>query len=111
MTREDYLKHLIKENGYNIKTFSAHIKVPYTTLHSMFERGVGGAGLDTILKMCHALGISVDSLRDYDIEKPQFHLSDHERDLIIAYRSRPDLQNAVDILLGVEKKEVESGVS
>ena len=32
-------------------------------------------------------------------------LSDRERDLILAYRARPDMQLAVDRLLGLDEKE------
>lgn len=31
----------------------------------------------------------------------EFHVNDHEKKVIIAYRKRPDMQNAVDTLLGV----------
>ena len=34
-----------------------------------------------------------------------FALSDHERRLVIAYRQTPSMQDAVDRLLGIEKKE------
>ena len=38
---------------------------------------------------------------------PDFHLTNHEKNVIIAYRKRPDMQNAVDTLLGVPNEEQE----
>ena len=109
MTREQYLKQLIFDHGYNVKSFAEHIGIPYTTLCSIFNRGLGGAAVDTVIKMCHALDISVDSLENP--KAPSFHLSKHEQELIIAYRSHPEFQAAIDSMLRIEKKEAESDIS
>ena len=111
MTREEYLKILILDSGHTLKSFAKEINVPYTTLYTILQKGVGGAAVDTVIKICGKLSITVEELCNAEMRTDHFHLSDRERSLIIAYRSRPDLQNAVDILLGVEKKEAESGAS
>ena len=46
MTREDYVKSLIKSNGCNLKEFAAKIHMPYTTLLSILNGSIGGAALD-----------------------------------------------------------------
>lgn len=37
---------------------------------------------------------------------PPFRVSDHERDLIVAYRAKPEMQLAVDKLLGLDSESV-----
>lgn len=62
MTREDYVKSLIKSNGYNLKEFAAKIHMPYTTLLSILNGSIGGAALDNVLKICRALDLTVEEL-------------------------------------------------
>ena len=67
MTREEYLKELIKQKGYgNLKQFAAEIDIPYTTLLSMLNNGIGAVG--SIIKICEALDISVESLKSELVE-------------------------------------------
>lgn len=69
MTREEYLKELIKQKGYgNLKKFASEIDIPYTTLLSMLNNGIGGAAVGSIIKICEALDISVESLKSEMIE-------------------------------------------
>lgn len=69
MTREEYLKELIKQKGYgNLKQFAAEIDIPYTTLLSMLNNGIGGAAVGSIIKICEALDISVESLKSELVE-------------------------------------------
>ncbi|XOQ26476.1 MAG: HTH cro/C1-type domain-containing protein [Mitsuokella multacida] len=62
MTREDFIRSLIKSKGYTLKAFSQEIGMPYTTLLSILNGSIGGAAMDNVLKICHALGISLDDL-------------------------------------------------
>lgn len=62
MTREDYVKSLIKSNGYNLKEFATKIQMPYTTLLSILNGSLGGAAMDNVLKICRALDLTVEEL-------------------------------------------------
>lgn len=62
MTREDVLRHLISETGLSMKAFAEKAGIPYTTLYSILERGVGKASIDNVIKICKALGITVEDL-------------------------------------------------
>lgn len=64
MNREDFLKHLIESKYGNVKAFSEAINIPYTTVRSILERGVGKAQVDNIIKICNGLGISPEQLSD-----------------------------------------------
>lgn len=62
MTREDYIKALIKSHGYTLKDFARQIHMPYTTLLSILNGSIGGAAMDNVLKICHALNIRIEDL-------------------------------------------------
>lgn len=62
MTREDYVKSLIKTRGYTFKAFAQEINMPYTTLLSILNGSIGGAAMDNVLRICKALEISIEEL-------------------------------------------------
>ncbi len=62
VTREDYIKSLIKSHGYTLKAFSQQISMPYTTLLSILNGSIGGAAMDNVLKICNALSIRIEDL-------------------------------------------------
>ena len=102
MTREDYIKQLISDKGFSVKTFAEKIEIPYSTLRSMLNGSIGGAAVDSVIKFCAGLGISINDLQNCNAVKLPFETSDKEKKLIIAYRNSPEMQPAVDRLLGVE---------
>ncbi|OKP76461.1 hypothetical protein A3842_17485 [Paenibacillus sp. P3E] len=62
MQRAEVLKKLIEETGLNIKAFAEKAGLPYTTLRSILMRGVGGASVDNVIKVCRALGITTEDM-------------------------------------------------
>lgn len=62
---------------------------------------------DQIAKIADAYNINPAWLMGYDIDAftSNIILSNHERSVIIAYRSHIDMQDAVDRLLGIEKEK------
>ena len=58
------LENLIKEQGFNLKSFAAKCGIPYTTLYGIIKNGVGKASVDNIIIICKNLGITVESLED-----------------------------------------------
>lgn len=104
MTREKYLKNLIKDNGLTVKEFAQSIEMPYSTLLTMLNDGkVGNAAVDSVIKICKGLNITIQDLQAAqeagDAPPQPLVLSRHEKDLILGYRRNADLQKAVDILL------------
>jgi len=102
LTREDYIKQLISDKGFSVKTFAKKIEIPYSTLRSMLKGSIGGAAVDSVIKICAGLGISINDLQNCNAVKLPFETSDKEKKLIIAYRNSPEMQPAVDRLLGME---------
>ena len=107
MTKEAYIRALILQRSPNIKEFAASIQMPYTTLLGMLKNGLGGAAVDNVIRVCRALDLTIEELLRIE-EAPQppepFSLSDRERALILQYRSRPAMQPAVDVLLGLRNE-------
>jgi len=57
------LASLIDARGSR-RAFAESIGLPPTTLQSMLTRGVGRASIDNVIKVCRALGITVEQLED-----------------------------------------------
>ena len=104
LTREDYLKKLIKNNGFTIKDFALSIDMPYSTLLTMLNEGkLGNAAVDSVIRICKGLNITIEELQTVQnhTNEPAEHLilSSHEKRLIAQYRKKTDLQKAVDLIL------------
>ena len=104
LSREIYLKNLIKNNGFTIKEFARKIDMPYSTLLTMLnEEKIGNAAVDNVIKICKGLDITIQDLQSVQ-EIPSsgtdhLVLTEHEANIISNYRQKTDLQKAVDILL------------
>ena len=104
INREKYITNLIKERGFNVKSFANYIEMPYSTLRSILEKGIGGASIDNVIKICKGLNISIDTLKPSD---DKITYSSHEEKVILAYRNNPGMQEAVDKLLGIDNSNAE----
>lgn len=102
MTREDFIKDLIKKQGKNVKSFANDIGMPYTTLRSILNDSIGGAALDNVNKICDGLSISLNTLQSCNVQD-DIELTRSEKNLVYAYRENKSMQSAVDRLLGIEK--------
>ena len=68
MTIEEKLKAVILIRYNSIREFVLDIDMPYSTLNSLFLRGINNSSVSTVIKVCKALGISADALADGRIE-------------------------------------------
>jgi hypothetical protein len=67
MTPEDKLKELILKKYHSVREFTIDNDIPYSTIHSIFKRGIGNSSVTNIIKICKALNISIDALADGEI--------------------------------------------
>lgn len=67
MTTEEKLKELILSRYKSIREFTLEIDFPYTTLDSIFKRGLNNSSVSNVLKICEALHISADALAKGEI--------------------------------------------
>ena len=68
MCTEEKLKELILKRYNSIREFSIAIEMPYTTIDSIFRRGVDNSSVSNVIKICKSLGISTDALADGEIK-------------------------------------------
>lgn len=104
MTREQYIKEMIRQQGMNIKEFAQKIGMPYSTLLSVLNQSMGGTSIDNCVRICTGLNITLNDLQEVTRVSPQeevLALTGKEKRLIRSYRSNEDLRPAVDILLGL----------
>lgn len=114
MQKAKFLKELIETQGYTIRAFAQKCGIPESTLYTILKKGVGRASVNTIILICKNLGITVEQLEEI-AEQPSanyktiasyivpFELSHHEAKVITAYHDQPDMQPAIDKLLGVTR--------
>ena len=90
MTIEDKLKNLILEQYTSVREFTIKIDMAYSTLDSIFKRGIQNATLTNVLKICKGLHTSADALANGDIEYQVLSMDDeHELiDIIINLRCK-----------------------
>lgn len=69
MEKARIIRHLIDESGLSVKEFAARASIPYTTLRSILERGIGNASVNNVIKICKALGITIEQLENFAYEE------------------------------------------
>lgn len=70
---------------------------------SNWEQGLNRPDADMIADICRALAVSPSELLDVHLCEDE--LTVQERQIIRAYRAKPELQEAVNILLGITGKQ------
>lgn len=68
MPVEQDLKNLILQRYKSVRAFSEQTGIPYSTIDSIFKRGIANSSVSNIIKICRALGIDADALGDGTIE-------------------------------------------
>lgn len=110
MTLEDQLKAEILSKYKSIRAFTQQFGISYSTLDSIFKRGIKNAGIDTILKIFGALNIDIESVKTGSLKRAtplpvdNFYTVD-EQSLINKYRTLDEYgKAAVDSILDIEHK-------
>jgi len=68
----------------------------------MWELGRSEPDIETLKLLAKGLEVSIDNmLNDNELESINVSISRHEADVITAYRQRPEMQIAIDKLLGI----------
>lgn len=62
MTIEEKLKSLILTKYKSIREFVQYADMPYSSVDSMFRRGIHNSSVSNVIKLCKALNISADEL-------------------------------------------------
>lgn len=88
MSIESELKEYILSKYKSIRAFSTVADIPYSTVDTMLKRGIGGTGVNTVIKICQTLNIDTESLGNGKIKeiKKDAILSIEEFNLLNQYR-------------------------
>ena len=78
MNIEETIKELMIKKCGSVNKFAKACGLPTSTVATMFTRGINNTNINTIIKICQALNISVDELANGRIT----YLSDVERPVI-----------------------------
>ena len=78
---------------------------------SQYVNGISEARQEALFKISTVLNVNEAWLMGYDVPMERsiisnFPLSDHEQKVVAAYRAKPEMQSAVDTLLGVKEEEI-----
>ncbi|MCI7492126.1 MAG: XRE family transcriptional regulator [Lachnobacterium sp.] len=65
--QEDILREYILSKYKSIREFTIDANMPYSTVDSIFKRGLRKSSVDNLLLICKHLGISADALLDGEI--------------------------------------------
>ena len=105
MTREDWLRDIIKERYKSLFCFSQQIQMPHSTLRRILAPGgVESASLGNLEKICRGLGVTMSDLSQPAPSSgpaPILLTDAHGKQVIQAYRDRPELQPVVDRVLEI----------
>lgn len=71
MTIEEQLKQEILSKYKSVRAFTTAIQIPYSTLDSVFKRGISNAGIETMLKVFGALDLDIESIQSKELQYRQ----------------------------------------
>lgn len=85
--------------GMSQKEFAGRIGVSNSRV-SNWEQGINRPDVDILAAICEALEVSPSELLDVRLNPED--MTEQERRVIMAYRTKRSLQHAVNVLLGVD---------
>lgn len=112
MSRENIaktLKRLREQRGMTADEVGAIVGKSGKTVNA-WENNRGQPDAEMLMKLCDIYQVA-DILAEFRDDHTSFSVSEKERTVIIAYRNHPEMQNAVDTLLGVAPSSLGEGVA
>ena len=98
----DKIKKYREDCGISQRELADTLGVSNTRV-SNWEQGINRPDADMIGGICRALNVSPSHL--LDVRLTDDDLTDRERAVVQAYRQRPEMQHAVDVLLGLTSED------
>ena len=104
--KQEIARNLIfyrKRAGMTQQELAQQLGVKHNSVSS-WEKGVNAIDIDTLFAICSILGLNINDMYGrYQLTEEAF--TEREREMVARYRARPELQLAVDILLGLDTDE------
>lgn len=110
---EEQIRQVISQNYKSVRAFAIEKNIPYTSIMSLFKRGIGNASINTVFKVCKALDIDVNSIETGKIKIKNSLSHDEEAIVqeineIIRTLSLEDLFEAKGYLKRLSEERVQS---
>ena len=106
MSAADRIKNIRNLRNMTTYDLSEITKIPQSTI-SKIENDKRKIDSDSIIAIAEALDVSIDYLlKGCSHENNNYFIKDDFKDLIEAYKNCPDMQPAVNKLLGLDRKEI-----
>lgn len=102
----DVLRSLRTQYGLSQEELGKKVGLAKSTI-SMYENGTREPNLETLEAIADIFNVDMNTLTDSKTKDTQkLELSKHEEVVVTAYRNKPEMQPAVDRLLGIEDDEL-----
>lgn len=62
MAATQKIKRMIEAKGITLRELANRANVPYATIKSVMIRGIENSSVDLVIRICHALGLTLDEL-------------------------------------------------
>ena len=102
------LKELRQKSGLTADEVGKRIGKSGKTVNA-WENNRGQPDAEILIALCDIYEVDdiLMEFREIKTIKSDFHVSEHEKEIIIAYRQQPELQIGVDRMLGVMPLSIE----
>lgn len=106
------LSNILNEQERNPNELAEKINESPSTIYSIIRRDNMKVDITVLAKICTELNVNMERFYNEYINDTtrvsNLTLSNRERELVVAYRQQPSMQEAVDRLLGIEPEAIET---
>ena len=106
----NFINQKRKELGYTVPELAEASGLPLGTLSKITAGINDNPKLETLRALAKALKCSLDDFADDGTPSEEFPISDAEKLLILSYRNTPNMQEAVNRLLGLDSLQTTARV-
>lgn len=111
--KDEIAKNLLfyrKKMNFTQKELAQKLGVKHNSISS-WENGTNSVDVETLFKICKILGVSInDMYGKFAVINSEFYTA-YEKAVISAYRNQPEMQPAVDKLLGLEHEKMHKPIN
>lgn len=109
-SKTEKVKAEILKNYKSIREFSKISEIPYTTLKSALDRGIGGTAVETVIKICNILNLDLQTFEPNQISThSNCSMNEEQTEIMNKYKKLDKHgKEIVDIILDKEYERVKS---
>mgnify|MGYP004472672837 CR=1 FL=1 len=115
MDKSEKLRKIILTKYKSLKEFANEVNIPSTTLISALDRGIGGMGIDRVIRICDTLKIDIKTFepikKTYNPYKLELNKEEYELILLLRTLNIKGINKVLDYtsdLLETNKYKKES---